>query len=262
MMSKFSKICCILGGIVFAIGIILCIVGFSMGYSWNSNDMPRITSFFSSRVEGVSETVVYEEAIENAEAAEIAGDYSFSKNEIKKLDLNVRYGSLSIETHESDDIIISMGLEDSGFACEKSGETLMLEDQRKGFDFDEPYVIVFVPQDMIFEEIHIEIGAGEAIVNGLNGANASIAVGAGALYGNGMSITEKTEIEVGVGSVQLFVPRNEDNYNYNLSCGIGTIRIGGNEYTSVAGEKRIDNNSEAEFIVECGVGEVVLDFYE
>jgi len=262
-MSKFAKMCCILGGIIFAIGVILCIIGFTMGFSINeSSQGPRISNFISGFGYDEDETVVYEEMAEADET------YEFSTADIHKLDIEVEYGTLIIETHSEDYIAVSTSQADSEFRCEKSGETLAIKDEHKGYlgifdtESSDSYVYVFIPKDMIFDEIDIEIDAGSADVEDLAGKDISVKVGAGTFSGGNIISTGKAKFEVGAGSVRLDISGNESDYNYDIDCGIGKIRIGESEFSSLSGRKRIDNNSDIDFKIDCGIGEVELDFFE
>lgn len=283
-MSKFAKTCCILGGIIFAIGLILCIVGFTMGFSLSeSANGRRISNFFSGFSSEVSETDVYEEM---AEADEF---YEFSKDEINKLDIDIKYGTLYIETHSQDYIAVETTRTDSGFECESSGKTLKIEDKRGGsmdviFDneYEDSYIRLLVPEDMEFEEVDIEVGAGDANVETLKGKDISIIVGAGTFTGTDIISNKKAEFEVGagqidimgqiiagdvtidcgIGSVQLDITGTESDYNYDINCGVGTIRIGESEFSGLSGRKSIDNNADIDIKIDCGIGEVGLDFLE
>lgn len=301
-MSKFAKMCCILGGIIFAIGIILCIVGLTMGFSFSrASELPYISNFLSRHGSTEGETVVYEEVIEADEV------YKFSKAEIKKLDINIKYGMLTIETHSEDYIAVTTTQADSDFKCKKSGNTLKIEDKRREYlggilynEYEGSYVHVFVPEDMFFEEIDIEVGAGDANVETLNCADISIEVGAGTFTGQNIISNKKAKFEVGagrmdimelksketklengvgetiisgtiagdmtincgVGSVQLDILGAESDYNYDIDRGIGTIRIGEIEFSGLTGRKRIDNNSDTDVKIDCGIGSVQLDFFE
>lgn len=128
------------------------------------------------------------------------------------------------------------------------------------------------------ETMEVVIGAGKADINKLDAQNVTFEVGAGTLkmddftvgemiaeVGMGNltadgSIAEKAEIECGMGNITLDLQGKESDFNYNVECAMGNVKIGGIKMSNLAEERTVDNGSEHELNVECAMGNITIDF--
>lgn len=69
-------------------------------------------------------------------------------------------------------------------------------------------------------------------------------------------------IDCGIGAIDAEVSGREQDYNYEISCGVGEVSIGDNDYSGLGARKKIDNSADKTIQVNCGVGEVELYFEE
>ena len=57
------------------------------------------------------------------------------------------------------------------------------------------------------------------------------------------------------------VTGTQDEYNYDLQCGIGNLDIGSDSYSGLGREKHISNASaDRKLELECGMGNVSVSF--
>ena len=68
------------------------------------------------------------------------------------------------------------------------------------------------------------------------------------------------DLESGVGEIIFTAIGNETDYNYDLNCDIGSIVCGEREFTEIGSEYQIENQSDKTMSIECGVGEVNVQF--
>lgn len=142
--------------------------------------------------------------------------------------------------------------------------------------------ITYLKHDLNAKDVKIEIGAGE--VSGSNSIHAEdklkLTVGAGVVSLNQLSAknidvdcgigettiknvaSEKLKILCGMGSVRVKLTDTETDYDYKIQCGVGSVSIGDSNYSGLGRSKKIDNNSSKTVDIDCGLGDVEIDFTE
>lgn len=158
-------------------------------------------------------------------------------------------------------------------------------------------IILYVPEDFHFQKAELEIGAGLMDLGTLSADKVSLEVGAGQIVADqiksqkldmnagmgeilvddmqvqeldaeaGMghiyvagAVGTKANVECSMGSVEMDLAGREDDYNYDIECGMGSIVIGSDSYTGLAHEKYIDNNAGALIDLECSMGNIVISY--
>lgn len=112
------------------------------------------------------------------------------------------------------------------------------------------------------ESARLEVGAGKMELLDLQTKNAKVECGVGAFSMNGKVETD-LKVECGVGECEINLAGRETDYNYNVSCGIGKVRVNGTNLSGVGGKHRQENPDAAGRIdVSCGLGRVVLQISE
>ena len=138
-----------------------------------------------------------------------------------------------------------------------------------------------IPQEMQFEDVELEIGASKADIKDLLADKLSITVGAGQAdiskitakkleleVGAGQATAvqleiEKLDVEAGIGQVNIALNGVQEDYNYNVECGIGNVVVGKASYGGLGAEQNVKNDGASKEInVECGIGEVRIKFQE
>lgn len=118
-----------------------------------------------------------------------------------------------------------------------------------------------VLSEAVAETLDVTVGMGEIIVKDLTADKLLGKVGMGHLYLEG-SIYDKADVECAMGSLEMVVKGSQDDFDYDIECGMGNIKIGDNSYGGVAQEKNIDNGASGKMIVECAMGDVNISFTE
>lgn len=109
------------------------------------------------------------------------------------------------------------------------------------------------------DSFSLKVGAGEASVDNFNTRELDFDCGVGSISAAG-TVKEEAKIDCGIGSVDFTTSGTEADYNYEISCGIGEVSLGGASYSGLGSKKHIDNSSAKDIHVECGIGEVTVNF--
>lgn len=113
--------------------------------------------------------------------------------------------------------------------------------------------------DYTCNEANIYVGAGEVIAGKGTVVNMDAEVGMVSLTFAG-SIAQNLNVDCGMGNVQMDLKGSEEDYNYRIECGMGNVTVGSSSYGGVACEKNIDNGSAYDFDLDCGMGNVEIMF--
>ena len=146
-------------------------------------------------------------------------------------------------------------------------------------DIEDRNLIILIPKNMKFEEVELEIGASKADIKDIISKDISITVGAGQAdvskltakefdleVGAGQATAvqldvEKMNVEAGIGQVNIALNGVQEEYNYNVECGIGNVTVGSASYGGLGAEQSIKHEGATKEInIECGIGEVKIKF--
>ncbi len=104
------------------------------------------------------------------------------------------------------------------------------------------------------EEFSIDVGAGNLEISDIKTDALDVDCGVGEVKISG-TVLKKAEADCGVGKITMALAGNEEDYDYEISCGLGSVSINGKSYSSST-EKEIDNNAGNKIDLNCGVGEI------
>lgn len=205
--------------------------------------------------------------------------YELSK--VKNLEIDLKAGELCMKAYQGDEIQVKIAREDRNYVKVSSGDDfLRIEGMKK---IQKGTIIVYYPENLKLEQLKVEVDAGEIeIENTIQTNFLDISIGAGELQVDGPVYTQSAMIEVGageveisyissdslegncgVGSMTLGLEGYEEDYNYNLECGLGEIQIGDNMHSSIGDHQEIDHgNKNKNISLSCGMGEIVLTFWQ
>lgn len=135
----------------------------------------------------------------------------------------------------------------------------------EGMQFDEVSLLVgagiLYADDIQAKELDIEVGAGQVSLDSFTADELSLECGAGEASVRGEAVHE-ANIECGVGSVMYTAVGYQQDYNYELSCGIGELMVGNDSFSGLGKEHSIDNGGSKSMDIECGIGSVTVAFEE
>ena len=208
----------------------------------------------------------------------------FNFGEINSLNLTVGVGQFDIIPWEKD----SFGIRITGMgACRyyNRGSTLHVE----GFDFSgwnttnintrNNRISLYVPESIYYDELRIEVGVGSLDIRGLTVNRLRSEAGVGSvtmkdmvverLYMNnsvgesifGGEVRGNIAVDNGIGSTVLRIRGHEDDFDYEISCSIGSITVGRQSYSGLAHARTINNNAAKDMKLNCAIGSIEVSFY-
>lgn len=210
-----------------------------------------------------------------------SGTYEFDS--ISSMDIELNYDELILRESEDRKITVTV----DGDAADRvrvstEGSELQIEN-KDDYRPEERTVTITYPAGIEFTEVSIDIDKGTAALeDDLKAGEFSVSVGAGTLENYGIVTAGQTDIEVGVGTVELTdldadyieaecgvgmmsldVAGRKEDYNYRISCGVGSVLLGEDEFTGLGSTKKVDNNGASRKMqLECGMGTLEVDFEE
>lgn len=95
-------------------------------------------------------------------------------------------------------------------------------------------------------------------IGNITANDAEIECGLGEIKIKG-SLTGNNLIKCGIGRIELNLQGNEQDYSYELKSGLGNVVIDKRSYSHVS--KSIYNKADNLLVLECGIGNIIVDFY-
>ena len=106
------------------------------------------------------------------------------------------------------------------------------------------------------KELDAEIGAGDFYIKEAVLGKTDIECGVGRFEIGSCTLNGDAEISGGVGEVNIGIIGEKEDFNYELSCGMGELDVFDDSYTSLGKDKEIDNDAKYTISLDCGVGRV------
>lgn len=296
-MKKGWKIFWVICISLVVLGIALCISGvvlgatvdgirevFGMDHGWGDSFWDEDMEYADSSVSGVPKGAA--STGQNMES----GASVFRYSGIRKLDMDVTCLEVAVARGEGSDIVLDTNdLSDKmikDLVIRQKDEELKIElKDRKSWEkwsknqyMSQGTLLVQIPEGMRFEEAALKVGAGILRADDIQASELDVEVGAGEVFlesfaaeefelecGAGQAYvygdaSKDARIECGVGSVQFTALGNQQDYNYELSCGIGELNVGDESFSGLGSERKINNNGSKSMEIECGIGSVTVIF--
>ena len=195
-----------------------------------------------------------------------------------KLDIELKYDDLILE--EGDSFCVRV-YDDSGknVTVKESSDTLKVRSTKKLSKNRK--VCISYPKDVKLQELEIEMGAGTVYLNrDIETEKLSVEMGAGEFESKNPVTAREADLEIGTGSMtfadlsakkisgecglgelDLTMTGTQEDYNYDLECGVGNLDVGSDSYSGLGREKTISNKgADRKLDLECGMGNVSANF--
>lgn len=212
--------------------------------------------------------------------------FSFPVDQIENLDISLGVGQLVIkrgvtESNEIEMKIYGVGTWD--YAIEE--KTLYMENIENSSGIfwgmgpkNFLKCVIEVPKDYHPNQVKVDLGAGQVdladlqlnrlgleIATGqiqckqIQAQNVDIDVSVGECQFQG-AVLQDMKIGCATGQVLAKLSGSEKDYNYNLHCDIGNIRIGKSNLAGLDGSKNMDNGAARNMSIDCSTGNVEVSF--
>ena len=295
-MKKFFKVTLITGVVLIGVGSIVAIAALGMGA------VPGAAVFTEDGVRYVGRREIQNELKEEifdwiddteedasrhrhraddwGEATWVAGG---NFEDIRSIEVKLNEVDLDVSASESSLVSVSMDeqAENMGVKVSQEGSRLIvLQSKAQDFWEEQGLVQITVPAGMVFDEIDCENDAGNCRLDGIQTADMEIhtdagnmevlqasagkldiSVDAGTAYYQG-AVSEMADIESGLGTVELLLDGAEEDFNYQIEVGMGSVEINGKSDSGMGVELRRDNGAAKKMNLEVGMGNAVVNFTE
>ena len=274
-LSILSTVCLILGGAALIVGVVL---GADIRDAWKqSGNWNTITKY------GVFSFFADEDDQDDHDTEELFDeDFSFQSQDIKRINFDLKNVDLTIEENDDDDQV-RIQIENSGkndISVKNNSGTLEIKDHRSkiGKTTKNIDVALDIPADLELEDVLVELGVGDVEIEKLlvkytlnmklgtgdveiehlSAGTLDVSCGVGNLEIEKLRLEGSASIEGGVGDTRIGMLANENDFNYEISTGVGDVRIFDSEFRGLGGEKKISNGSDKEIVIHSGVGDMEI----
>nr|WP_317377314.1 DUF4097 family beta strand repeat-containing protein [uncultured Faecalimonas sp.] len=280
-MKKGWKIGWIIAGIAAASGGVFCIAGVALGARLDRINVrgDRVFHFLSGEMEEVSELDPADDSYQEDDTGAGSGDH-FS--DVRQIEIEMSIGDVIIEETDGKEVEAEIPDDFRKIQCRQDGVKLTIEntERRSRLGQDVEPVVIGIPKGTILEAFQCEIAAGEFTADTIHASGIQISAGAGdvtigQLKAAMMNLETGTgeidivqadvtgaDIECGMGDISLTLAGRETDYECVTECGLGSVWIGDEEYTALGSEKHLHKGAEKKLHIECGAGEIFIDFLQ
>jgi len=111
----------------------------------------------------------------------------------------------------------------------------------------------------VLGRLDLQIGAGEVKMKAATVGTLNLECGVGSCIYRGC-VTEDIKVDCGVGSCKFELDNNESDFNYDVSCALGNVRINKSSIRCL-GSKKVysDRRAKGTVTLKCGLGNIELD---
>lgn len=331
-MKAFLKTCCIIVLFLLGFGIALTVAGCALGGADKVSEVVKdvtggkvdigldpsgdfmgvkvgdITSDdVIDKVKGIMDNKVYDiedfgSMYDNAQTT-FTGDvekFNISANGIDRLELDLGGCTMNLITSSDQDFAIDAKNVDKLQAYVKNDTLHVISTKNgsiKGAEIKKSVINLYVPEDISFDEVKIELGAGALKVDAIDGDKIEIKLGAGEAQVKSLGC-DKLEVKMGAGSVKIEdaavkkleanvgagsffyegavngdvkldcsagstevkLTNKEKEFDQKIECSAGSVKVGSKTYAGLSKTEKIDNKADADLEIKCSAGSVRVSF--
>ncbi len=293
-MRKFRKIFLIISAILAAVGIIFIIAGVSMGGTYTVAD-----DILGGKLSFGIDSGYFVEDSDTENMNDLGEENTFSKEEVKSIVLDGKYGEYEVNVWDSDNYAIQgvKGTDQIKYSLENGVMKVSATSKKLWYRGANVKAVIYVPKDVILESaklnvsagtlicsdiktqtLEVNIGAGEGQLYNIEATDAKLNVGAGdgeikdsrlvncdLKVGLGDFDVEGTiggnvDIDCGMGNVEMNLTNLYSDFNYTAEVGAGDVEIGDRNYSGISHNINLNNASDKTMNIKCGMGDVSVDF--
>ena len=218
----------------------------------------------------------------------------FENSEVATLDIDVAFTNLIIK--KGDFLIAETNNKDIN--CKQNNQNLQIKEKQHSLfsENNKGDLVVYIPENIKFEKVKINAGAGKIQIENINTKNLYLELGAGETIIEKLNVTDDCKIEsgagkvsilsgfirnlnldmgigefnvtsditgnskinAGIGNLELNIQGNKENYAIKADKGIGSIKVDGKE---VADDVTY-GDGENTIKIDGGIGAIKIDFKE
>ena len=214
-----------------------------------------------------------------------------------KLDVGGCYFQIKLSDDEAYYVAYEGDGKSQAYAEDNDLYVKVLNASNLDFSKKENCFTLYVPADALFSDVDVNLGAGEMHLDGLQADEMKIELGAGQIMADDMAaanikisvgagnvelqeatlgtvkievgagncliegeIFEDIKAECAMGNISLKLEGDEEDFDYELDCVTGNLKIGDTKYSGLSASKEIDNNAAQKMDLQCAMGNIEVDF--
>lgn len=170
--------------------------------------------------------------------------------ELKNIDINEDIKKIELDIASSKIIIIKEGTKikvetDNEYikVKERNNKLTITEEKQNLFKINKnSELVIYLPENLLFDEVNIDSGAGTVDIDYLNTKELELSLGAGQVNIQNLNVSNEADIDGGAGEV---IIQNSSINNLDLDMGVGKLTLnssltGNNEIDAGIGELNIN----------------------
>ena len=183
-------------------------------------------------------------------------------NDIKTLDIEIAFTNLTIRKGEA----LKIQTDNNNINYKHENEKLEIKEKNKKLfvNYVEKELILYLPEDIEFEKVKIETGAGKIDIEALKTKKLYFELGAGETEIQNLNVSTECEIDGGAGKLSIL---GGIINNLDLDMGVGEVNLfsiltGKNEINAGVGNLNIDLEGNKELYkiqADKGLGSITID---
>lgn len=202
-------------------------------------------------------------------------NYTCDFRGIKRLEVDVQNAQITIFATESTKEFTYYSNRENSIA-KVDGSTLKLEDRSNIRDKME--LELYIPIGVL-KEIEIEAINGNLVADKIIADNVNMEIDNASVQIEELVVEDKAELQINagqmvvgfysgtnletecaMGSIMVVCEGKQEDYNYDLECGMGQIQIQDNIYSGIGNDLQTSGESKKSIKAECAMGEIILEF--
>lgn len=188
-------------------------------------------------------------------------ELNIDTSDISILDIDVLYADLTVKIGDE----LKAETNNEYITTSKEGNKLIIKEKKSSwFNKSESSLIVYIPEELVFDGVSIDAGAGKIQIDNLNTKMLEFDLGVGKTEINNLVVVGSADIDGGAGE---FIISNGSINNLELDTGVGKCTLiseleGKNEIDVGVGELDITilgNKEDYRIVAQKGIGSIKLD---
>lgn len=156
---------------------------------------------------------------------------NFENSEVATLDIDVAFTNLIIKKGD----LLLAETNNKNINCKQNNQNLQIKEKQHSLfsKSDKGDLVVYIPENLEFEKVKINAGAGKIQIENINTENLYLELGAGETIIEKLNVTDDCKIESGAGKVSIF---SGNIKNLNLDMGVGQFNV----KSDITGDSKIN----------------------
>ncbi len=188
---------------------------------------------------------------------------TFSAENIYQLSIKGAGVAIEFTEHDSDDYIVSESNVHQ-FQVYVEGHELCIIARNKNIQTTEGVITISIPSSVLHAElldVELEAAACAVNMNRLAVNELDINISAGAVECTALTVQD-LKIDMAAGAVDFDIVGNFTDYNYEVDCAGGSVKIGEQALEGISQKFELDNEAQKNIEIDCSVGAMKISFID